>query len=298
MSRQDHLRKIARPLLVTNAKIRKYFEDRPLKNPDEWRRRNPLRPPSEDVLVRFIIPLISKKKARNWQTVCENLNRTIGSLRGQTSGRWKAIVTCQDRPDGIAFDDQVRFLPYPIPANVRSTDQPAKQRHLIRAASQLDRSDGYIYFLDADDILHPDLVEYIVSDNNGHGYTITRGYMIDFAARKAVPLGHGPNEQYLFREANGSSAALRFDMRTNRALCGPAFKRGPHSQTHRRAAEYGLDLAQVPFACALYVFNHGDNMQLHRGVSGWKEDLLAAARTTPDEWDTIVRSFRLDALFE
>jgi len=91
----------------------------------------------------------------------------------------------------VAFDGaRVRFLPFPIRGRATGSDKPRKQRFLIRDAAQGPARDGYIHFLDADDILHPRLVAHIVTDNNGHGYSVTHGWVVDFAARR-IPSREG-----------------------------------------------------------------------------------------------------------
>lgn len=288
-----------RPFLDMQARARKFFDDRESAEPEAWKAAHPLQLPSDDVVVRFIVPLISRTKANDWEVVCRNLGHTLGSLRRQTSPRWRVTIACQTRPPGIDWDDQVRFLEFPIAPYRKGNDKQRKQRFLIRETSRQDKSDGYLFFLDADDLLHPRLVEHIVTDNNGHGYSITQGYMVDLSARQAVPLGietarPSPVDRP-FNAMCGSSSAIRFDLRRDRAHAGIAYRRGAHGNLHVHVAKFGLSLEPVPFPAALYVFNHGDNLQRHRGVEQSKLDALEASPIDPAGFEEIMRDFDVPA---
>ncbi len=81
-----------RPFLDAGARLRKYLDDRDSRDPKAWRRAHPLQPPADKVVVRFIIPLISRTKAKDWEVVCRNLAQTLDALRRQTSPHWRATV--------------------------------------------------------------------------------------------------------------------------------------------------------------------------------------------------------------
>lgn len=296
-SETSFARMARRPFQVALARFQKYLDDRESRDPEAWKRAYPLQPPAKDVVVRFVIPLISKTKANDWDVVCRNLDRTLASLKRQTNPNWRATIACQTRPDGICWDDQVRFLPFKIAPRQKGSDKPRKQRFLIRDAAQRDRQDGYLFFLDADDILHPRLVEHIVTDNNGHGYSITQGYMVDLSERRAVPLGIGtkPNDAAVkpFYKVCGSSSAIRFDLRQNKGHANMAYRRGSHGRLHESMLEFGIEMKPVPFPAALYVFNHGDNLQKHRGVEGGKLASLQSSTVADDLFAQVMREFAL-----
>lgn len=149
------------PVSKARHQLLRWQEERHTADPDAWRRANPLAPPSGGGIVRFIVPLISRSKARDWSVVCRNLARTVASLRRQTDPNWRATICCQTRPDGIDWDERVRFLRFPFMKRTDASDKNAKLRHLLRETARQDRADGYPFFLDADDILHPRLVAHM-----------------------------------------------------------------------------------------------------------------------------------------
>ena len=282
---------------LVRSQILKRIESRAGRDPAAWAAAHPLAPPAADVTVRFLVPLISRAKAHDFARVSRNLGHTLASLARQTSDRWSVTICGQDRPEGVAFDgDRVRFLPFPIRARAKGSDKPRKQRFLIRDAAQGPARDGYIHFLDADDILHPRLVAHIVTDNNGHGYSVTHGWVVDFAARRIAPAvppeESGTDTRPLYRLC-GSSAALRFDLREGAHHVTPAFERGAHGNTATRVARFGLHLAPVPFGAVLYSVNHGDNLQIHRGLGDTKTGYLDAHALPPEEYAPILARFGL-----
>ena len=232
--------------------------------PSDWKRRHPWKPPSDEMTVRFIVPLIPPAKAHNWERVCQNLQRTISSLRCQSNSAWTVTIACQTRPDGINFDDQVKFLPYNVPCLPAKSDKTPKLRALTRHLGRVTRADGYLYYLDGDDILNPRLVEYILSDNNGHGYYVHTGYLVDLEKRRVICYGGIPNVDHPFFMINGSVTALRFDTRAGPTPVYPALMRGLHTESHLRLQKFGFNLTPIPFPAVLYVFNHGDNLETHR----------------------------------
>jgi hypothetical protein len=62
------------------------------------------------------------------------------------------------------------------------------------------------------------------------------------------------------------------------------------------AAAYGLRLRKLPFAGAIYLVNHGDNMRLKRGRQDTKLRYLAANRLSDRARARVAAEFGLDAL--
>jgi hypothetical protein len=242
----------------------------------QWQRSNaaalkasPPDPAKGEVI--FAIPLISRDRADNWTRVQENLNATLTSLRRQTDSRWRAIVCCQDRPEDVDFDQQVSFLPFPhvLPGY----DNHPKYAHIRMHMMRGDIGAGYYVQLDADDLVHPDLVSFVLSDNNRQGYIIDRGYMLDHATLDLAvlqPADAEYPEATEFLRSCGSSSLLWFDF-THGADFGTVLaRRGNHRKVARNMAYFGFHMQPVPFHAAIYVMNHGDNLRQKRGKMGGK----------------------------
>ncbi|WP_116131254.1 glycosyltransferase family 2 protein [Tropicimonas sp. IMCC34043] len=241
-----------------------------------WRHANAVAlsaPPPDPALgkVVFAIPLISRRKAADWDQVQANLVATLTSLRRQGDGRWQAIVCCQDRPDAVAFDDRVRFLPYA--GSDARYDNHQKYAQMRATLLREETGAGYYFQLDADDLLHPGLVGYMLSDNNRQGYLIDRGYMLDHASLDLAVLQPADSE---FPEATefyrscGSSSALWFDLSQGADFATVLARRGNHRKVARNMGYFGFRMAMVPFHAAIYVMNHGDNLRQKRGKMAGK----------------------------
>ncbi|MEL7212613.1 MAG: hypothetical protein AAGK92_08130 [Pseudomonadota bacterium] len=270
-----------------------------------WQAAHTPMPPSDQPEVIFATPLISKNRAFDWDVICQNLAATVGSLRNQTSSLWRMVICGQDKPDGITFDNHVQFLPFKTPdtetdKNALTFDKWFKIRAMTKHLSETEKGDGYLFQLDADDILHPDLVAHITSDNNGQGYYITQGYMVDMDSKRMGYLGprrlRWPFAKPFNREC-GSCVAARFDFRQGPGFAEPLNARGKHKDMHENLAAYGFALEPVPFPAGLYIVNHGENIRERRGkmdakISYLRRNLLSAARNRD-----VIAAFSLDSLF-
>lgn len=230
-----------------------------------WRRLTPLAPPSAAPVVIFAIPLVSKRRAPDWDTVCENLQATLKSLEVQSTSSWKALICGQNKPDGVVFNDQVEFLPSTV--SDKFYDKGDKRRQIIAHMAQSLETDGYYFQLDADDLLHPDLVAHICTDHNGAGYYLESGYLWDVGRAVFAPLGPDTSE---FWTVCGSSTAAYFDFRKSHRFKALLNELKSHKRIIERMRTYGFTLAPVPFPAGLYLVNHGQNMIERRGNLGGK----------------------------
>ena len=264
-----------------------------------WRRGLRAAPSSGAPLVVFAIPLVSRRRAADWERVSENLARTLGTLRAQTSEAWCAWVCGQDRPESVAFDERVRFLPYA--GGDKFYDKGDKRLALLdHAMAELAGRDGYYAQFDADDLLHPETVARIVADDNGRGYLIERGYMADLAARTVAPLVPAPpgadpeadETTRAFWQLCGSCVFARFDFRTQPEHWRRLLRR---LKSHKRMAEvmaqHGLPLAPLPLAAGLYTLNHGENMSRRRNRESWRMGYLERHALPGAEAEAVLAAF-------
>ncbi|MFQ6547179.1 glycosyltransferase family 2 protein [Aestuariibius sp. 2305UL40-4] len=243
-----------------------------------------LPPPSADPKVIFTIPLVGRAKTDDWPTIQRLLTQTLSSLLRQTDPNWSALICCQDQPD-LPDDPRIRHLPYTGPS--RGSDRTKKIAMLFEEVGRTKGVDGYVFHLDADDILHPGLVDHIRTDNNGQGYVIETGYMFEETEPAIAHLGPEPP----FWGICGSSNALRFDHRGRRDFTEVISRRGSHTETPTRMADYGFSLAPVPFPAALYLVNHGASISEQRGRTEIRQGYLGKHALSPDERDAILTEF-------
>lgn len=254
-----------------------------------WRWMTPINAPSDHPVVVFAIPLVSKRRAPDWDVVCRNLQATVNALRSQSASSWHAVICGQDRPDGIAFDDQVSFLKSSV--SDKFYDKGDKRRQIIAHMAQTLTTDGYYFQLDADDLVHPDLVSHICGDHNAAGYYLEQGYLYDVGRDLFAPLG---GETPPFWTLCGSSAAAYFDFRGSKRYRAVLNELKSHKRIIDRMATYGFKMQPVPFPAGLYLVNHGQNMIERRGNLGGKLSYAEQnAVSDPEEIAQIKETFRL-----
>jgi len=232
-----------------------------------WQRDHPLREISPDAELLFCVPVKGKAVSNDWNQVNRNLNLTLQSLLDQTDRRWRAIVCCQDQPD-LPGDPRIAYLAYPVAAERGKMDKRLKHNAMYEHHSRREGWDGYVFNLDADDIVHPGLVEHFLTDRSRSGYILPRGYLYDVGADSLGSLQPPsllrPWAKQFYR-ACGSCSAVRVDLRDGPAFLRLLTSRGKHRHQKRLLEAFGVALEDVDFPAAVYVVNHGDNEQLRRG---------------------------------
>jgi hypothetical protein len=232
-------------------------------------RPGPLPAPS----VTFLVPLVGRHHVGNWQDVERRLAATIASFRGQSSDRWSAVICGQDRPASVAFDSQVRFLPFTTP--IEGNDKWAKLDRLCRALPGFDTLTGYAMTFDADDLLNRRAVEEMVTRRDPNGYLVTRGLILDAGSRDVglcAPQNLLRPGRKAFWKMCGSCAAWRFDF--SRDSRDAEFLAAATAHEHRMfpylAALAGRPLSPLRQDAAMYIVNHGENFGTRRGRVGFK----------------------------
>jgi hypothetical protein len=226
------------------------------------------RPPQE---FAFAISFKPRRACIDWEQAQANLRRTIRSVRGATRGRPGIVaIAYHDEPDlrdaGDEGEMQLLRVPFPEPLNQwEGVQDKARKRRFIGAwlRQALVEEQTYVMFLDADDLVHKDLLEYVVG--HGHGsYLVDQGYVLDLASGLLWQRRSG------FHKTCGSSFVCRFarnelpssweDVASPFGHFGtPPDQRG-HEDYDQVAAELGRPPAVVPFPAVVYTVNHSESL--------------------------------------
>jgi hypothetical protein len=258
--------------------------------------------------VYLAIPLSAKKDREQWARVSELLALTIGSLQNQSSGNFVALVCGHDAPPCLAKSDLrgVEFLPVDF-ARPKSALEGRRDKNRKRRAIAVEvrrRGGGYFMYLDADDLLHRDVVRTVSEDDNGVGYLITRGYVLDYGNKRlaAVP----GVWQKRFDEVCGSSGIIFYGRKDLPSAGYPEevdqnllfSKIRNHTEFAAAVIRNGRKLAPLEFPAAIYSVNNSINISntLVRSEQRQKQliDKIAERRIT--ELDPIRRDFALGDL--
>jgi hypothetical protein len=220
-------------------------------------------------MVHFAIPVSARRDDAQWSRVNELLKLTLGSILNQTSDRYKVFVCGHDRPEVLSEYSlpSIKFIgvdfPLPQTDKAKRRDKRRKRWEIAREVRRL--GGGYYMFMDADDLVHRDFVQFITSNDNQVGYLIKEGYALDFANRRIAPIPGAFNRD--FNRVCGSSGAVYLlpeDL--------PDGEYDPERQdllyTQIRNHKYfeegrmrgGKTLTALPFAAGIYTLNNSINL--------------------------------------
>lgn len=239
----------------------------------------------------FAIPLKARSACSNWDAAQQNLRRTVRSAQAAAAADdGLIVVACHDEPELGSSADNVRVLPVPFPEPTNMQDagrDKARKRRYIGAwlRETLDRP-VYVMFLDADDLVHRDVVKHALA--RGHGsYLVNDAYSFDLRRRL---LQHRPQG---FPWARGSCFVCWFtpdelptsadDTTSPFAQFGATPDQRGHLEYPELATELGRPPVPFPFGAALYVVNHAE--------STWGRRTGAQRPVAPRElvWPTAAR---------
>jgi hypothetical protein len=221
--------------------------------------------------VVFAISFKPRGACADWEQAQVNLRRTLRSaLAAGTPGEASVVVACHDEPDLRDLgNDDVQLLPVPFrePAHLWEgvTHDKARKRRYIGAwlRRTLVDDETYVMFLDADDLVHTDLVEYVLAHAQG-SYVVDRGYILDLAS------GLLWHRQEGFHQTCGSSFICRFardefpssweDAASPFGQFGTPPDQHGHEEYDAVATELGRPPAQIPFPAVVYTVNHSESL--------------------------------------
>lgn len=226
----------------------------------------------------FGIPLIARSASADWRLVEALLALTLQSLGGQNDRDFRVIVAGHDRPlvaSAVAF----RFLEvdWPVePVRADNLDRGRKVQAINEAV--LAEGGGLLMILDADDWVDTRLVATARATilPGELGAAIKRGFAIDLAGRRALPI---PDDAFdeTFDKLCGSSVIARLD-----SLAGDALHRDPLAVLHEHyrfadlAREHGAICRPLDVAGAYVVNTTVNHSETHGPFAAWRRSLNAA----------------------
>jgi hypothetical protein len=222
----------------------------------------------------FAVPLKPKRLCSDWDAAQANLRRTLRSIEGATHHySVKTIIACHDEPD-LASLDQSRItvlrVPYSEPQVMSegSRDKARKRRHVGAWLRETVEQDVHVMFLDADDLVHRDLVGAVY--RSGHAsHVVADGYFVDVATGLLL-LRRGS-----FYRSCGSSFVCRFaraelptsseDMESPYSQFGSSPDHRGHQDYDRVAADLGRSPVPLGFPAVAYLVNHTESLWRAKG---------------------------------
>ena len=214
----------------------------------------------------FAIPLKARSACTDWESAQRNLRRTVRSAQAAAGDDGLIVVACHDEPDLTGTDADVHVLPvpFPEPANMQDAgrDKARKRRSIGALLRKTLESSAYVMFLDADDLVHRDVVRHAFAQEHG-SYLVNDAYSFDLRRRL---LQHRPQG---FPWARGSCFVCRFsldelptsadDTTSAFAQFGASPDQRGHLEWPELATELGRPPVPFPFGAALYTVNHPES---------------------------------------
>jgi len=218
-------------------------------------------------MLTFAIPLMPRCRARSWELVVENFNRTVASLLAQTDPDFQILVGCQDRPRLEAPDPRIRFV---YVAAVDTDREQDKRRRIRGMAAKLHEDGGGVLMpVDADDLLNRRVAAYVNAHPEADTFVASTGWELDMRTRR---MRLAPR----FWNLCGSAMAMRLapeDLPATAEADGGLLDAG-HQDFPSLCAERGMRQLAFPFLASVYRIHTGENSSLkHDFQHGWKRAL-------------------------
>ncbi|AFY37885.1 hypothetical protein Lepto7376_1542 [[Leptolyngbya] sp. PCC 7376] len=211
--------------------------------------------------VAFVIPLKSEEVSKDWNVTIALLLRCLESIFNQSSNSFDVYLSCNSFPY-ISSSEKLHIIEhdYPIPTTWDDGHKDKYQK-IYRALIEVQKNAPcYVMKLDADDLLHQNLVQFVTTDGK-EGYYIENGYTYVDGKKWIQKLPQ-------FHNLCGSSNLIRV---TPQELPYSMNKKGKkfdimlcgHNIFEEFYRSKGKDIARIPFRAGIYISGSGENHSGH-----------------------------------
>lgn len=231
-------------------------------------------------MLYFVIPLMSRQVAKDWNMVSELFNRTLWSCYNQTDPNFKIIVACHEIPELTkTYDNRVEFIqvsekdaPIPKTQDEKMVDKGYKTHTLAMRVREL--GGGYTMMVDADDLVSCHLAEFVNKHSNESGFYVKTGYVyfVGDDYMKVLP-----------KFSSGSACIVNYsvedlpdgypEVMTSNCDSNEWIIRKRHGGVVPACIEAGRPLKALPFKGAVYVLGSGENHSLYGKATKYQTKL-------------------------
>ncbi|MBY6070316.1 glycosyltransferase family 2 protein [Marinobacter salsuginis] len=225
--------------------------------------------------IGIVIPLKSKRVAKNWDTTTKNLQATVDSVLAQNSENFNAVVVGHDCPeflnDNSYQNSKCEFLKYsdfepPVAGEVEAENQLKYEfdrctkirRDIIHLRNQYP-SITHWFALDADDLLRNDFVKTLENYQDSQVIILDNGY---FYFKNSGII----NEENEFSTYCGSSAVISDkvfslpDTVDEKSFKSTPFGNISHVHMKQRLEADGWSISIPSERIIMYVRDNGENI--------------------------------------
>jgi hypothetical protein len=212
-------------------------------------------------MVHFLIPVRSRRVAKDWNSVRSLCAGTLRSVYNQTSKKYSVQLVCHEPPvEEVGDRVNVESVRLGVPSNKREMMIDKKKKVRIGAAQASKGPGDYVMILDADDRVDRRLVEYVHRQEDTDVWVIHKGYVWPYGRRFCFKWDN-------FHGLCGSSHLIRYDGRNmpkDKDDEGDYTLMTPHGKIKKKAERRGLRVSSIPFEAGCYLTDVEEN---HSGIS-------------------------------
>lgn len=243
----------------------------------------------------FLVSLKSRSSSHDWFSVVANLRNTLRSIEASVDRRFEVVIAGHDDPREIDPElPAYEFLKatYSPPTDPKRGGHDKYRKRRICGAwlrSRIKKS-VRVMFLDADDLVHRNLVSTVLEHPKLVAFNLEEGYRLDVGLRE---LEHKKDHFYMLC---GSSFVIPFkrdDLPSKPSDKTAFFSRFTRHQLSKDlAAGHGIEVCTLGYPGVVYLINHSDSLERQLG----KKKRIGEDRSLP--WETasaiVKEQFALD----
>jgi hypothetical protein len=225
----------------------------------------------DDFLV-FAICLKSRRQSTDWDAVSNMLSATLRSIFASSDDRFRIVVAGHEKPDIEELKDpRVVFLeaPFPAPDALSGHDRWLKRVLVGEWVRKRTNERVRVMFLDADDLVHKQLVRAALRSSPRVSLIVDKGYRFDLRSGALQPIGKFDRRcGSCFLPVFGRDELPRH-WRDKRSAYA---KFRTHADFRALCAELGKPIETMDFFAVVYVSNHTESLEYSK--KGMREGLI------------------------
>jgi hypothetical protein len=210
-------------------------------------------------IIGFVIPLISKAAANDWELSSRLLRRTLEALIRQTNPNWCAVVVGNDCPLFWPEDPRIRFVCCDFPVPKTKEGRYADQKSKVKLGLIEIRKDSPVFGmrLDADDLVSKKLVYYAEINSAENGWILSKGFVYSEASTRLI-------YRWNLHMRSASTHVVKFiESDFPKSMESPDYAYLSDFWQHQRLAEtlgkVGRSLKFFPWPAVIYVVGHASS---------------------------------------
>ena len=232
----------------------------------------------------FLIPILSRRRVKDWHLACAYFKQTLSSIFNSTGGNYYVVVAGHEPPDfQLPQDPRFKFLSldHPLPSQETGYWFAAIKDMLIKVGAAWNYAKStwnpqYVMKVDADDLVSSRLVDWLNTAEEAAGYRIKHGWVWNSGSRRIIKCSESfdlvcgtcliirsdlaDSQGPFLNSMDGiklDEAGKRIEATDNRSLVpgagmGSLLLNDNHGRAEAQFRYLGHQLAIVPFRAAVY----------------------------------------------